>query len=468
MTRAIRAIVLLVWGISRGAAVPAAQNNSSASLWANTTAASPLHKSTTDLSVDMPYVNETRVTKLNNVLMSFDEKHLIGDELLWAAAWLYKATNDEYYLDYLGNNGDALGGTGWAMTEFGWDVKYPGVQTMVAKFLMAGKGGKYAAVFEKYQEKAEFFMCSCLGKGSLNAQKTPAGLIFRQRWNNMQFVTSASFLATVYSDYLTSAGKSLSCANGDFSPSELLSFAKSQVDYILGDNPRATSYMVGYGHNYPQQVHHRASSIVSYKVNPSFVSCRGGYATWFNRKASDPNLLTGAIVGGPDAYDNFADQRDNYEQTEPATYNNAPLLGILARLHSGHSGYNQLLPVELPALKPIATDPKPATKPVANPAPASSTNPIAISQKVTSSWVHNAETYYRYSTTITNMSSKNLKNLKLYISKLYGPLWGLTKSGDSYVFPSWINSLPAGKSIEFVYIHSASPADVSVSSYTLV
>lgn len=117
-----------------------------------------------------------------------------------------------------------------------------------------------------------------------------------------------------------------------------------QVDYILGDNPRATSYMVGYGNNYPRQVHHRAASIVSYKVDSSFVSCRGGYATWFSRKASDPNLLTGALVGGPDAYDNFADQRDNYEQTEPATYNNAPLLGILARLGGGHSGYNQLLP----------------------------------------------------------------------------------------------------------------------------
>lgn len=116
------------------------------------------------------------------------------------------------------------------------------------------------------------------------------------------------------------------------------------MDYILGDNPRATSYMVGYGNNYPRQVHHRASSIVSYKVDPTFVTCRGGYATWFSRKGSDPNLLTGAIVGGPDAYDNFADQRDNYEQTEPATYNNAPLIGILARLHAGHSGYNQLLP----------------------------------------------------------------------------------------------------------------------------
>lgn len=46
---------------------------------------------------------------------------------------MYKATNNAYYLNYLGKNGDALGGTGWAMTEFGWDVKYAGVQALVAK-----------------------------------------------------------------------------------------------------------------------------------------------------------------------------------------------------------------------------------------------------------------------------------------------------------------------------------------------
>ncbi|CAN1254369.1 Endoglucanase 6 [Linum perenne] len=265
--------------------------------------------------------------------------NVLQDELLWAAAWLYQASNNEYYLNYLAANGDALGGTGWAMTEFGWDVKYAGVQTLVAKVPAC-----YFSFIIKYQQKAEYFMCSCLGKGGRNIQKTPGGLIFRQRWNNMQFVTSASFLTTVYSDYLSSARKNLHCSSAAVSPAELLGFAKSQVDYILGDNPRATSYMVGYGNNYPQQVHHRASSIVSYKKDPRPVSCRGGYATWFSRKASDPNLLTGAIVGGPDAYDNFADQRDNYEQTEPATYNNAPLLGILARLNAGHSGYNQLLP----------------------------------------------------------------------------------------------------------------------------
>ncbi|XP_073131702.1 endoglucanase 6-like isoform X1 [Henckelia pumila] len=391
-----------------------------------------------------------------------------ADELLWAAAWLYKATHNEYYLNYLGDNGDSLGGTYWAMTEFGWDVKYAGVQTLVAKLLMAGKGGRHTSVFEGYREKAEFFMCSCLGKGTHNVQRTPGGLLFRQRWNNMQFVTSATYLMTVYSDYLASAGKSLKCSSGYVSPSELFSFAKSQVDYILGDNPRATSYMVGYGNNYPRQVHHRASSIVSFKVDPSFVSCRGGYSTWYKRKGSDPNLLTGAVVGGPDAYDNFADQRDDYEQTEPATYNNAPLLGVLARLHGGHGGYNQLLPVELPPLKPIVNIPTPVAKPVIGPFPGSSAKPIGINQKLTTSWIQKGVTYHRYSATITNKSPKNLKTLRLHISKLYGPIWGLAKSGSSYLFPEWINSLAPGKSLEFVYIHSASPAKVLVSSYILV
>lgn len=100
---------------------------------------------------------------------------------------------------------------------------------MFFQLLMAGKGGRYTSVFEGYQEKAEFFMCSCLGKGTRNAQRTPGGIIFRQRWNNMQFVTSATHLMTVYSDYLTSAGKFLKCVSGYVSPSELFSFAKSQV-----------------------------------------------------------------------------------------------------------------------------------------------------------------------------------------------------------------------------------------------
>lgn len=94
---------------------------------------------------------------------------------------------------------------------------------------MQGKAGEHTAVFERYQEKAEQFMCSMLGKSTKNIQKTPGGLIFRQRWNNMQFVTSASFLAAVYSDYLSSSKRNLRCSQGNISPSKLLDFSKSQV-----------------------------------------------------------------------------------------------------------------------------------------------------------------------------------------------------------------------------------------------
>lgn len=111
------------------------------------------------------------------------------------------------------------------------------------QFLMQGRAGLHAPVFERYQQKAENFMCSCLGKANKNVQKTPGGLIFRQRWNNLQFVTSASFLATVYSDYLTSSGGHLRCAAGNVRPVELLSFAKSQVINFISETPNSLSYI---------------------------------------------------------------------------------------------------------------------------------------------------------------------------------------------------------------------------------
>ncbi|ERN03164.1 hypothetical protein AMTR_s00003p00122090 [Amborella trichopoda] len=46
----------------------------------------------------------------------------------------------------------------------------------------------------------------------------------------------------------------------------------------------------------------------------------------------NPNQLVGAVVGGPDLHDRFPDLRSDYEQSEPATYINAPLVGALAYL----------------------------------------------------------------------------------------------------------------------------------------
>lgn len=57
------------------------------------------------------------------------------DELLWAALWLNKATDnvEEYYLNYLINKAHCFGGLDWAITEFSWDVKYAGVQILAAQ-----------------------------------------------------------------------------------------------------------------------------------------------------------------------------------------------------------------------------------------------------------------------------------------------------------------------------------------------
>jgi hypothetical protein len=56
-----------------------------------------------------------------------------GDEMLWAALWLHRATGRAEYLDYAVAMADEFGGTSWAITEFSWDVKYAGLQILAAK-----------------------------------------------------------------------------------------------------------------------------------------------------------------------------------------------------------------------------------------------------------------------------------------------------------------------------------------------
>lgn len=104
-----------------------------------------------------------------------------------------------------------------------------------------------------------------------------------------------------------------------------------QVDYLLGDNPLNMSYMVGYGPRYPQRIHHRGSSLPSVAAHSAKIQCSAGF-DFMHSPAPNPNVLVGAVVGGPDKNDRFPDQRSDYEQSEPTTYINAPLVGALAYL----------------------------------------------------------------------------------------------------------------------------------------
>lgn len=107
-----------------------------------------------------------------------------------------------------------------------------------------------------------------------------------------------------------------------------------QIDYVLGNNPEGRSYMVGFGVNPPTQAHHRGASVPALSSN-SVVSCAMSFVNWFNKNGPNFHELTGAIVGGPDRYDNFDDKRWDSSKTEPCTYINSLAIGVLAKLASG-------------------------------------------------------------------------------------------------------------------------------------
>ncbi|BAT91095.1 hypothetical protein VIGAN_06240200 [Vigna angularis var. angularis] len=404
-----------------------------------------------------------------------------SDELLWAATWLHLATGDKYYLKYVVDNGVYMGGTGWAMKEFSWDNKYAGVQILLTKILLEGKAGPYADTLKQYQAKADYFSCACLQKNDgYNVQKTPGGLLYVREWNNMQYVSSASFLLAVYSNYLSATKANLNCPDGQTQPQELLNLVKSQADYILGNNPADMSYLVGYETKYPLHVHHRGASIASIFSLHSEVGCTQGFELWYKRAESNPNVIFGALVGGPDKNDGFSDDRSNYEQTEPTLSGSAPLVGIFAKLQSLHGnvgeGYNHNespMPQQktqsynqdesqVPRQKTPSkyTGEKTASK-------TSEGAPVQFLHSISSSWTVGGATYYRHRVIIKNTSSRPISDLKLVVKDLTGSLWGLssTEEKDTYALPQWQKVLNPGSECIFVYVQGGPQAKVSIKSF---
>ncbi|KZV37340.1 endoglucanase 3-like [Dorcoceras hygrometricum] len=245
------------------------------------------------------------------------------DELLWGAAWLFRATNEVYYVNVIRSLG-ANDGT----DIFSWDNKYAGARVLLARRSLVDKN----KAFEDFRQRAEEFMCRILPDSpSSTTQYTAGGLMWKLSQSNLQYVTSITFLLTTYSKYMASANNSFYCGNQvRVTQSTLRSLAKRQVDYILGANPMKMSYMVGYGANYPQRIHHRGSSLPSIRVRPQPFECEAGFQPFYYTPNPNPNILTGAVVGGPNQNDFYSDDRTDYSHSEPATYVNAAIVGPLA------------------------------------------------------------------------------------------------------------------------------------------
>ncbi|MFP4123785.1 glycoside hydrolase family 9 protein [Coleofasciculus sp.] len=224
------------------------------------------------------------------------------DELVWGATWLHKATEaagstDTTYLNKAESLYQGIG-PGWTQS---WDDKSYG-----AAILLAQETGK-----SEYKSDVEGWLNSWLPGGSTPTY-TDGGLAWLSQWGSLRYSANTSFLAGVYADTVNDP-------NGQYSD-----FAEGQIDYILGDNPRDFSYMVGFGEDYALNPHHRAASGVT------------------NISDSRDNLHTlyGALVGGPASADDFdyVDERTDFIRNEVAMDYNAGLTGALARMYGEFGG----------------------------------------------------------------------------------------------------------------------------------
>ena len=222
------------------------------------------------------------------------------DELAFGGLWLARGfeaaekDGSDYRIDAQDRYHAMIGGlnTSWAPN---WDDASYGTAVLLAQ--------------DMDDQRALFDVSSWLDtwvSGDQGPQVTEGGLRFVDQWGSLRYSANTSMLAGIVADSITNPG-------GVYSQ-----LAVDAIDYILGDNPRGSSYMVGFGMNSPQQPHHRAASGVGWDG--------------FNSPEANAFVLHGALVGGPSRADDFAytDQRSDYISNEVAIDYNSGLTGALA------------------------------------------------------------------------------------------------------------------------------------------
>lgn len=225
------------------------------------------------------------------------------DELAWAGAWLYVATDDKAYLDnakacYTQASDDYK----WAMC---WDDVHIGAAVVLARLT---NDDTYSRAVEQHLD----FWTTGTSDGE-RITYTPKGLAWLDNWGSLRYATTTAFIATIYSEW---DGCSESKAKTYWD------FAVSQAEYALGST--GFSYQIGYGDSYPVHPHHRTA--------------QGSYCDNMNEPGEARHTLYGALVGGPDANDGYTDEVSNYNTNEVACDYNAGFTGLLAKLYGHYYG----------------------------------------------------------------------------------------------------------------------------------
>ncbi|MDE6832936.1 MAG: glycoside hydrolase family 9 protein [Ruminococcus sp.] len=253
------------------------------------------------------------------------------DDYCWAAAWLYKITGEHKYLEEIYPNYDYYAAPCYVHC---WNDVWGGVQCVLGEICMEKplKDGEhvYPDFIDEFKESAgkspyeemncwdsvakaiETYMSGGIGT------VTPAGYWWLDTWGSARYNTAGQLMALVHDKYVN-GGKAGKYAE----------WAKSQMEYIMGNNPLKRSYIVGYNENSVKYPHHRACSGLT--------------------KCEDLDehryVLYGALAGGPDNNDNHNDKTSDWTYNEVTIDYNAAFVGACAGLYE-FFGTDDMKPTE--------------------------------------------------------------------------------------------------------------------------
>jgi len=221
-----------------------------------------------------------------------------NDELMLGAVILYEATGDVSYKTRAQSLFPSSVKSAWALS---WDDK-----NVLAQLILYNITGD-----AQYRSPVNEFLARYRGDVGSDLQFVDGVLAWRSQWAPLRYSANAALVA-------------LLAADAGIDEIVNVRWAQSQIDFMLGDNDDGFSYVVGFSDTYPFRPHHRAASCPDLPA-----SCTSAQ---LDAPGPNPQVINGALVGGPDAGGNFVDDRKDFQRNEVTCDYNAGFTSALAGL----------------------------------------------------------------------------------------------------------------------------------------
>jgi endoglucanase len=289
-----------------------------------------------------------------------------ADKEAWAATWLYLATGTVGYLTditatnaggaytgYLGNIVATTANTWQNTWVMNWDTRWGGVFSLLDPLVQGNPNVSTALqaqihYFDKWQVQYWSHVPHDSTSDTNFIPQTPAGFSYLTGWGSARYNTAAQLEALMYRVNFPTDPQSVQFSD----------WAMGQMNYLMGDNPTKTSYIVGFGSTTPTVGSEVGGSAVAVS-HPHHGDAQGSLTNSQTDPLNDRHILWGALVGGPSSTDEPDDVTTDFVQNEVAVDYNAGFVGALAGLYQ-YYGQGQTMtaftpPAEAPETPYYAT-----------------------------------------------------------------------------------------------------------------